>query len=73
MIAGTTWDPSLGMDRDSFDKMKQEKKVTFSKETLEAYKKNKGSRPGCSQLNQLGHNNTNTTTTQTSLAETDQA
>ena len=63
MIAGTTWDPSLGMDRDSFDKMKQKKKVTFSKETLAAYKskqqnneKNKGSHPGCSQLNQLGHN-----------------
>ena len=64
MIAGTTWDPSLGMDRDSFDKMKQEKKVTFSMETLAAYKskqqnneKKKGSHPGGSQLEQLGHNN----------------
>ena len=57
MIAGTAWDPSLGMDRDSFDTMKQKKKATFSKETLGAYKKNKGSHHGCSQLNQLGHNN----------------
>ena len=64
MIAGTTWDPSLGMSRDSFDKMKQKKKVTFSKETLEAYKtkqqnnrQNKGSHPRSFQLEQLGSNN----------------
>ena len=58
MIVGTSWDPSLGMDRDSFGKTKPKKKVTFSKETLAAYnEKNKGSHPGGSQLEQLEHNN----------------
>ena len=58
MIAGTTWDPSLGMDRDSFDKKKQQKKVTFSKETLEAYKaRSQNNRQQSSQLRQLEHNN----------------
>ena len=58
MIAGTTWDPSLGMDRDSFDKKKQQKKVSFSKETLEAYKaRRQNNRQQRSQLRQLEHNN----------------
>ena len=58
MIAGTTWDPSLGMDRDSFDEKKQKKKVTFSKETLEAYKtRSQNNRQQSSQLRQLEHNN----------------
>ena len=58
MIAGTTWDPSLGMDRDSFEKKKQKKKVTFSTETLAAYKaRNQNNRQQSSQLRQLEHNN----------------
>ena len=57
MIAGTTWDPSLGMDRDSFEK-KQKKKVTFSQETLEAYKaRSQNNRQTNSQLRQLEYNN----------------
>ena len=57
--AGTTWDPSLGMDRDSFYK-KQKRKVTFSQETLEAYKaKCQNDRQQNSQLRQLEHNNKN--------------
>ena len=57
-IAGTTWDPSLGMDRDSFDKKKQKKKVTFSQETLEAYNaRSQNNRQQSSQLRQLEHNN----------------
>ena len=64
------------MDRDSFDEMKQKKKVTFSKETFRAYEsrqqnneKNKGSHPGSSQLEQLEHNNEHNNNQQTSLAE----
>ena len=58
-IAGTTWDPSLGMDRDSFYK-KQKRKVTFSQETLEAYKaRSQNDRQQNSQLRQLEHNNEN--------------
>ena len=36
--AGTLWDPSLEMDRDSFGKQKPKKKVSFDEVTLEAYK-----------------------------------
>ena len=58
MIAGTTWDPSLGMDRDSFDKKKHKKRVTFSQETLEAYKaRSQNDRQQNSQLRQLEYNN----------------
>ena len=53
------------MDRDSFEKKKHKKKVSFSKEALAAYKakqendnnQNKGSHPGSLQLEQLRHNN----------------
>ena len=57
--AGTTWDPSLEMDRDSFNK-KQKKKVRFSEATLEAYKARcHNDRQQNSQLRQLEHNNEN--------------
>ena len=57
--AGTTWDPSLEMDRDSFNK-KQKKKVSFSEATLEAYKARcHNDRQQNSQLRQLEHNNKN--------------
>ena len=61
ITAGTTWDPSLGMDRDSFDKKKQRKKVSFSEATLEAYKaRSQNNRQQNSQLRQLEHNNEHT-------------
>ena len=51
--AGTLWDPSLEMDRDSFNK-KQKKKVRFSEATLEAYKARcHNDRQQNSQLRQL--------------------
>ena len=57
--AGTIWDPSLAMDRDSFNK-KQKKKVRFSEATLEAYKARcHNDRQQNSQLRQLEHNNKN--------------
>ena len=60
--AGTLWDPSLEMDRDSFNK-KQKKKVRFSEATLEAYKARcHNDRQQNSQLRQLEHNNKNCST-----------
>ena len=72
-VLGTSWDLSLtaydpdwDQHRDSFGKTKpKQKKVTFSKETLAAYKakqqddnkQNKGSHPGGLQLEQLRPNN----------------
>ena len=62
----TAYDPDWDQHRDSFGKAPpKKKKVTFSKETLAAYKakqqddnkQNKGSHPGGLQPEQLRHNN----------------
>ena len=56
--AGTLWDPSLEMDRDSFGRQKPKKKVRFSEATLEAYKARcRNDRQQNSQLRQLESNN----------------
>ena len=58
--AGTHWDPSLEMDRDSFGRQKPKKKVRFSTATLEAYKAEcQHDRQQNSQLRQLESNNKN--------------
>ena len=65
MTIGTAWEPSLEQTKESFDRTKQKKRVTFSKATLAAYNdkqqnnrqnQNKGSRLESSQLEQLGLN-----------------
>ena len=58
--AGTHWDPSLELGRDSFGRQKPKKKVSFDEATLAAYKATcKNDRQQNSQLRQLEYNNEN--------------
>ena len=57
MNIGTAWEPSLEQTKESFDRTKPKKRVTFSKDTLEAYKakqQNNRQQQKSSQLEQLG-------------------
>ena len=59
MNIGTAWEPSLEQTKESFEGTKPKKRVTFSKATLEAYKRQQNNRQQqnkSSQLEQLEHN-----------------
>ena len=62
MTIGTAWEPSLEQTKESFDRTKPKKRVTFSKATLAAYndkQQNNGQQQQSSQLEQLEHRKKN--------------
>ena len=64
MNVGTAWEPSLEQTKESFDRTKPKKRVTFSKATLAAYndkQQNNRQQQKSSQLEQLEHKKKNNT------------